>query len=66
MIIKTTIRVTNESDADPPIFEKDFEKWETKYDDMVFDENKVCQYNWVQRLKLEPIKVMRGQHFHLT
>jgi len=66
MEVRMKIRITNESDADPPILEKAFETIELTYANHKFDANKMTQYDFVKEKGWEPIRVKAGQHLHLT
>lgn len=66
MQLRTKVLVTNaEDDQEHPVFEKTFDTIYTKYEEIEFDEHKICKYNFVETLKWEPIKVNAGFHFHL-
>lgn len=67
MEVRMKIRIHDESDNEANmIFEKTFDTIEVRYSDVLWDQNKMTAYNFVEKNQLQPIPVKLGQHMHLT
>lgn len=57
------IKITDERDGDT-VSTKDIPNIMLDQNVLQFDNNKICQYNWVERNAVSPILVNKGQNIH--
>lgn len=61
MEVRMKIKIHDENDTEANIvWEKTFDTIEVRYDQVVWDANKMAAYNFVEKNQLEPVKVKAG------